>query len=266
MYVCPRCKGPLADYRCGACRVAFAAVEGIPCFLGDSPSGSGQRLREIYDDIYRHHQDVWVDQGRSEHFLAYFSELAQSSSGDCVLEIGCGEGMLLAALHGAVKFGIDPSAHALLRAKRRSTAACAVARAEELPFPPGCFDLVVTSGVMEHFEDAETATAEIYRVLKPSGRYVALIQTDMTRLERLAVKVREYVFPRLRPLAFLKWAHKKLRHRIVQPLRKSYTVDTARQCLERNGLEITQIVTRKTHPGAPLAGDHVVILLSRRNR
>jgi ubiquinone/menaquinone biosynthesis C-methylase UbiE len=266
MYVCPRCKRQLIEYRCSSCGVVFSVVEGIPCFLTEAPNGSDQRLREIYDDIYRHHVDAWVDQGRSERFLRYLRDLAKSSPSDSVLEIGCGEGMLLAALTGATKFGIDPSVEALLRAKQRSTASCAVARAEELPFPQDCFDLVITAGVMEHFEDPDAATAEICRVLKPSGRYIALIQLDMTRLERLAVKVREYLFPRFRPIALLKWARKKMRHRIVQPLRKSYTVDTAQRCLERNGLEVAQIITRNTQPDAPLAGRHVVILLSRRSR
>jgi ubiquinone/menaquinone biosynthesis C-methylase UbiE len=264
MYVCPRCKGPLVDYRCSSCQLEFPIIDGIPCFLTESPTGSGRRLREIYDDIYRHHVDAWVDQGRSEPFLNYFRDLAQSSPDDAVLEVGCGEGLLLAALDGAAKFGIDPSIQALLRAKRRSGAACAVARAEELPFPPECFDLVTAVAVMDHFEDPEAATAEIRRVLKPSGRYITLIQTDMTRRERLAVKVREYLLPRFRPIALLKWAGKKLRHRIVQPLRRSYTVDSARRCLECGGLEVTQIITRKTEPSAPLAGDHVVILLARR--
>jgi ubiquinone/menaquinone biosynthesis C-methylase UbiE len=264
MYVCPRCKGPLVDYRCTACQVAFAVVAGIPCFLSESEGGSGARLRAIYDDIYRYHMNAWVDQGRSEPFLGYFRELAQSSPGDSVLEIGCGEGMLLAALTGARKFGIDPSVQALLRAQLRSSADCAVARAEELPFPAECFDLVAAVGVMEHFEDPDAATAEIRRVLKPSGQYITLIQTDMTGRERLAVKVREYLFPRFRPIALLKWANKKLRRRIVQPLRKSYTSESAQRCLERNGLQVTEIVTRKTQPAAPLAGDHVVILRARR--
>jgi ubiquinone/menaquinone biosynthesis C-methylase UbiE len=262
MYVCPACKGPLVEYRCSSCQVSFPVVQGVPCFLTDG--GSGQRLREIYDDIYTHHEDAWVDQGRSERFLGYFRELAQGPPSDKVLEIGCGEGMLLAALPGGTKFGIDPSVQALLRAKRRSTADCAVARAEQLPFPQDSIDLVVTSGVMEHFEDVDAATTEIRRVLKPSGRYIALIQTDMTRRQRLAVKLREYLFPRFRPIAFLKWARKKVRHRIVQPLRKSYTIETARQCLERCGLEVTRVITRKAEPTAPLIGDHVVILVSRK--
>ena len=264
MYVCPKCKGPLVAYRCSNCQITFPVMEGIPCFLTESTGASALKLREIYDGIYGHHVNVWEDQGRSEPFLKYFCELAQSSANDSVLEIGCGEGMLLATLSGVAKFGIDPSVEALLRAKRRSRADCAVARAEALPFPPECFDVVVAVAVMEHFEDADAAAAEIHRVLKPSGRYVTLIQTDMSRLERLNVKVREYLVPRFRPLALLRWAGKKLRHRIVQPLRKSYTAETARACLARHGLEVTQIVTRRTQPNAPLAGDHVVILRSRK--
>jgi ubiquinone/menaquinone biosynthesis C-methylase UbiE len=264
MYVCPQCKGQLVEYRCSTCQIAFPVIEGIPCFLTESTGGSAQKLREIYDGIYSRHVNAWVDQGRSEPFLKYFCALAQCSPDDRVLEIGCGEGMLLAALTGAAKFGIDPSVQALVRAKRRSRADCAVARAEALPFPPECFDVVVAVAVMEHFEDPDAATAEIQRVLKPSGRYITLIQTDMSRGERLAVKVREYLFPRFRPIALLRWASKKLRHRIVQPLRKSYTAETARACLARQGLEATQLITRRTQPDAPLAGDHVLILCSRK--
>ena len=266
MYVCPRCKGPLVEYSCSVCRSTFTVVEGIPDFLSATTGSDTHRLGEIYDDIYSRHVNAWVDQGRSEAFLRYFCQLTASSPSDQLLEIGCGEGMLLEALQGSTKFGIDPSVQALLRAKRRSRAECAVAQAEALPFPSECFDVVVAVGVMEHFEDADAATAEIRRVLKPSGRYVTLIQTDMSRFQRLAVKVREYLFPRFHPIALLKWVDKKLRHRIVQPYRRSYTADAARQCLERNGLQVTQIVTRKSEPRAPLAGDHVVVLLSRNGR
>jgi ubiquinone/menaquinone biosynthesis C-methylase UbiE len=264
MYVCSRCKGPLLDYRCANCQLEFSVIEGIPCFLTDTAGASNQKLREIYDDIYDHHVDAWVGQGREEAFLKYIGSLAQIPANGDVLEIGCGEGMQLAALPGGSKHGIDPSVRALLRARRRSAAQCAVARAESLPFAEASFDLVVTVGVMEHFEDPDAASAEINRVLKPAGQYICLIQTDMTRLQRAAVKMREYVYPRFRPLAALKWATSKVRHPIVQPMRKSYTVATAQQCLERNGLAVTQIITRRNQPNAPLTGDHVVILLARK--
>lgn len=225
-----------------------------------------EELRKIYDDIYRHHTDVWLDQGRSIDFQAYFADLVRRSDPQCVLEIGCGEGALLTALPGVRKFGIDPSIHALLRARNRGSAELALARCEQLPFPSEFFDVAVAVGVMEHFELADAALAEIRRVLTPGGRYIALIQTDLSRSERVALKLRQYVWPRPRPLALMrwvaKWLEKQFRHPIVQPLRKSYTVSSAKECLERNGLRVMQVITRKNQPSAPLSGAHVVILIS----
>jgi SAM-dependent methyltransferase len=264
MYACPKCKMPLTDLTCEQCRVTYPILEEIPCFLVARPGDSGEELRRTYDHIYRHHEDVWIDQGRSEQFQSFFSDLARSFSTDRILELGCGEGTLLTALAATHKFGIDPSIHALVRARRRSAAECAVARAEELPFPSSSFDLVVAVGVMEHFENPDEATAEVHRVLAPAGHYVALIHTDMTATDRLALKTREFLYPRPRPIALIKWIRKKIWHPIVQPMRKSYSIDTARRCLERNGLAVKQIITLDTHPDAPLAGRHVVILVAQK--
>jgi SAM-dependent methyltransferase len=260
MYACPKCKMQLTELACQRCGVTYPSVQGIPCFIVTRPGDGGEELRRTYDDIYRHHEDVWIDQGRSEQFQSYFANLVGPTNR--ILELGCGEGTLLAALVGGHKYGIDPSIHALVRARRRSAAECAVARAEELPFPSGSFDLVIAVGVMEHFENPDEATAEVRRVLAPAGRYVALIHTDMTTSGRLALKAREFLYPRPRPLALFKWIRKKLWHPIVQPLRKSYTIDSARQCLERNGLAVKRIITLETEPDAPLAGRHVVIFIA----
>lgn len=263
MYVCPECKGPLTQLSCERCGVHYALVEGIPCFMMGSFDGSDSIIRRIYDDIYRHHEDVWVDQGRSEQFMTYLSDIARTLSSGNVLEIGCGEGILLASLSGVQKFGIDPSVKALTRAKQRSGAECAVARAEALPFQSEMFDLIVSVGVMEHFENPEAATAELRRVLTRSGHYIALFHTDMGWQDRLALKVKEFVFPRFRPKAFISWITKKARHPIVQPLRKSYTQESARELLERHGLSVTQIICRDTQPAAPLAGPHVTIFIAK---
>jgi ubiquinone/menaquinone biosynthesis C-methylase UbiE len=262
MYACPKCKIPLAELTCKQCGVTYPILKEIPCFLLAQPGDSGEELRRTYDHIYSHHEDVWVDQGRSEQFQKYFCGLARSLSAGRVLELGCGEGILLDALTAVDKHGIDPSIHALIRARRRSGAECAVARAEELPFPSESFDLVVAVGVMEHFERPDEATAEARRVLTQGGHYVTLIQIDATIRDRLALKAREFLYPRPRPGALIKWIRKKVWHPIVQPLRKSYTIDSARQCLERNGLMVKQIITRETQPNAPLAGRHVVILVA----
>jgi ubiquinone/menaquinone biosynthesis C-methylase UbiE len=262
MYVCPKCKTKLTELSCERCGVTYPSMQEIPCLLAPRPGEAGEQLRRIYDDIYRHHEDVWIDQGRSDKFQTYFAELAGSLSTDRVLELGCGEGTVLAALAATHKYGIDPSIHALVRARNKSNADCAVARAEELPFPSASLDLVVAVGVMEHFENPDLASAEVRRVLTPAGHYIALIHTDMTLGDRLKLKAREFLYPRPRPMAIVKWLRKKIWHPIVQPLRKSYSIASARECLERNGLAVRQIITLETRPNAPLAGRHVVILVA----
>jgi len=262
MYACPQCKQSLDNYFCRHCSVQYPVHDGIPCFIPDSSPTDTPDVRKVYDEIYRHHQDAWVDQGRSEEFISYFCGLARSSIPNRTLEIGCGEGALLEAITATEKFGIDPSINALRRARSRSNAECAVARSEQLPFPSASFDLVITVGVMEHFEDPNAATREIYRVLSRPGRYIALIQTDLNTRQRILLKFRQFVFPTFKPLQLARWVRKKLHNPIVQPFRKSYTIDSARDCIERSGFKVTEVVTRATHPKAPLAGPHVVILLA----
>lgn len=264
-FVCPNCKGALHELQCSHCNIKYPATQEIPCFLASNKKATDEELRRIYDDIYRHHTDVWVDQGRSEDFRRYFGELVQETAPQRLLEIGCGEGGLLAALPGTVKYGIDPSNEALIRARDRSPATYAVARCEQLPFPTGSFDAVVAVGVMEHFELIDSAIAEISRILTPSGRYISLVQTDMSLRDRAILKVKRYVFPNFRPLSLLRWMLKwlkKTRHPIVQPMRKSYTVESASECLRRNGLEVLRIITQQTERSAPLGGPHVVILIA----
>ena len=266
IYVCPECKGSLQSLFCENCRKTYPAADGIPCFM--SANASDSQIRQVYDEIYRHHTDVWIDQGRSEAFQEYFAHLVRGVPHERILEIGCGEGILLAALPGKIKFGIDPSLQALLRAHARSHARCSVARCEQLPFPGNAFDTVIAVGVMEHFANIDAAMSEVYRVLSASGHFITLIQTDMTRFQRVKLKFRQYVFPNFQPIAMMrwssKWLNKRFIHPIVQPLRKSYTENSATHSLQRNGLSVVRVIRSDTEPAAPLAGPHVIILIAQK--
>jgi SAM-dependent methyltransferase len=50
--------------------------------------------------------------------------------------------------------------------------------AERLPFPNESFDLVYTNGVIHHTPNTASLVSEIYRVLRPGGRVIAMVYAE----------------------------------------------------------------------------------------
>jgi len=91
-----------------------------------------------------------------------------------VLEVGCGTGNHILALHARVGcrcWGIDPSAEMLARARERAPAVrFCLGSAERLEFPDTSFDLVYSVDVIHHVSDRERSIHEAHRVLRPDGQ------------------------------------------------------------------------------------------------
>jgi SAM-dependent methyltransferase len=93
-----------------------------------------------------------------------------------VLEVGCGTGNYIIALHrqiGCPCWGRDPSAEMLAQARARAQAGPIDFRpgsAEQIAFPPGSFDLVFSVDVIHHIADRPAAYQQAYRVLDTGGR------------------------------------------------------------------------------------------------
>ena len=105
-------------------------------------------------------------------------------SGLSVLDIGCGAGGIDRALvqaHGAgYVTGIDVedtvlvSARALVaRAGLDARIGLAKVAPGPLPFPPGSFDVVFSKDSIVHIPDKHALMREVFRVLKPGGRFIA---------------------------------------------------------------------------------------------
>jgi phosphoethanolamine N-methyltransferase len=113
-------------------------------------------------------------------------------AGASVLDIGCGAGGIAIALvrdHGAGHVtGLDVEDPVLIRARALIAAAGLTDRIGlvkvapgPLPFPPGTFDVVFSKDSIVHIPDKAALMAEVARVLKPGGRFIAsdwLIGTD----------------------------------------------------------------------------------------
>jgi ubiquinone/menaquinone biosynthesis C-methylase UbiE len=94
-----------------------------------------------------------------------------------ILDVGCGTGYLLGRLAARAPqadalAGID-AAPAMIEAARGAAAddrlRFLVGTAEQLPWPAGTFDLVVSTTSFDHWEDQQVGLAECARVLAPGG-------------------------------------------------------------------------------------------------
>lgn len=105
------------------------------------------------------------------------------SEGDVVADIGCGNGLLTEEIARAVGssgrvVGIDPSADMRTPASHRCaafpTARVVDGSADALPFQNGEVDKAVAVQVLEYLSDIPAAIAEVHRVLRTGGRFVAI--------------------------------------------------------------------------------------------
>lgn len=127
----------------------------------------------------RHWNETPLYLEESERYLDYpwLYEAAEfrKHAGERVLEIGCGTGsdLLQFAKHGAIAVGIDitPEHIRLARERVGSLAQVLNGNGTSIPFPDESFDYVYSHGVLHHLDQPRRMVEEIFRVLRPGGRF-----------------------------------------------------------------------------------------------
>jgi trans-aconitate methyltransferase len=119
--------------------------------------------------------DAYGRDGAFVHALAGgVLEWLAAQPGERILDLGCGDGQLTARLltAGADVVGVDASG-AMVAATRGRGIAADEASAEALPYDDASFDAVFSNAVLHWVRSQDAMMAEVHRVLRPGGRFVA---------------------------------------------------------------------------------------------
>ena len=170
-----------------------------------APEGDGVRLKQeiaerwgarsaTYDHAYGH---GFCDETHRRLWLSALERNAKPDQRSRVLDVGCGTGFLslLFAEMGCAVTGVDLASDmlALARAKAEEAGleiAFHEGDAENPPFEPASFDLIVCRHVVWTLPDPEAAFRNWRRILVPGGRVMPVEGTWTARTVRQQLAVR----------------------------------------------------------------------------
>ena len=110
-------------------------------------------------------------------------QAAKKLSPGSVLDLGSGTGASFSDLTNFDVTAVDPDEQML---SLNNFDKKVVGKGEELPFNENSFDNVLCCFVWRNVDDTEKALSEVYRVLKPGGKFILL---DMTRPKNSFLKL-----------------------------------------------------------------------------
>jgi SAM-dependent methyltransferase len=160
------------------------SVEALKAFYaGEYFQRSHGTYAPDYDATERAHRDLLARQ------LLYAVEAARGADGGRLLDVGCGEGWLLAAAKraGYALLGLDFSDDGLRRFHPELLAAAEFGDAFEaldaLSEAGAGFDVVALEHVLEHVRDPEALLARLPRVLAPGGVVAITVPNDYSPIQ-----------------------------------------------------------------------------------
>lgn len=156
--------------------------------IRSQPSARKAVTEAVYDEDYEHRlkRGGKLPNDRRRQKIGVYRAIIGHGHGN-ILEIGCGLGDLTYHLAGCAEkiVGIDISVKAIAAAKDRialwrgvqgqaATIEFRQMSAVQLEFPNETFDWAISTSVVEHLhpEDVHSHLTEVWRVLKPKGKYI----------------------------------------------------------------------------------------------
>lgn len=107
---------------------------------------------------------------------------------DKLLDVGCGTGLTTSPWK-CRRYGIDPAPKLLERARCKEEIEYKLAPAEDIPYPDGFFDAVISVTAIQNFADIENGLKEIKRVGK--NRFVLSFLKKSNKKEYIDKSIRK---------------------------------------------------------------------------
>ncbi len=220
--VCPKCRCDLqeieSDLICNPCQLRFSINDGIPNFTPSYQQSIQVRYLQNAENIAKDSlQDNLEERPEYRHqmFLKFIGNKANNKK---VLDIGSSNGVFLNQLNADIKVAFDLSPTFLHAISKDDSIICIQGDAEELPFRPGFFDVIILSDVLEHILSPEKTLDCLLKICTPETRIFVHIpwEEDIT-----VYKDAKYEFVHLRRFNSFSFCDLWKEFRIVRS-RKTY--------------------------------------------
>ncbi|MCM2326175.1 MAG: class I SAM-dependent methyltransferase [Candidatus Woesearchaeota archaeon] len=155
-----------------------------------------------YDDISEGYEELHKEEQEKKIMLikAFF----EPKSHEKLLDVGCGTGLTTEPWQ-CIRYGIDPAKKLIERARQKDIIEYKIAPAENIPYPDGFFDHVVSITAIQNFFDIRKGLLEIKRVgkksfvlsaLKRSGKIDVIRQliNDMFEVKKEIEEEKDLIF------------------------------------------------------------------------
>lgn len=115
----------------------------------------------------------YFDDINTKRVAAILKTLAEQAGGETLLDIGCGTGFIcgLAAPIFKEVIGLDATPAMLAHVEPADNLRLIQGDARHVTYPDASFNVCTAYGVLHHMEDIGAVAREVYRLLKPGGRF-----------------------------------------------------------------------------------------------
>ncbi len=138
---------------------------------------------KLHEELAKDGQEYWTKGVIGRFYDMYVGStrrFVQSFQGAKILEIGCGEGLMLRGLYDRNEVHQVDISPTLIQKAQRYNPNARVGDAFDLPYGDAEFDVVLLVAVLEHLPEPELALAQAHRCLKPGGKLLILLPNDIS--------------------------------------------------------------------------------------